>query len=133
MADEKITRFELQREYFNKALARLKEALAENEVDYVRDAIVLRFEFTFEMAWKTMFRYLTDKGEEVAKKAWAVIPVAFESRLITDAEVWDKLRKYRNHLSHEYNEASSIEMVAYIREHGIVALEALVDELKNCK
>lgn len=58
MSQEKIDRIDLQFEHFQKALARLQEALAEPESSFIRDSIIKRFEVTFEMAWKTMFRYL---------------------------------------------------------------------------
>jgi len=131
MSKEKIDRLDLQFEHFEKALARLKEALAETESSFMRDSIIKRFEVTFEMAWKTMFRYLTDKGERIAPKAWDVIPVAFESLLILDAELWDKMRAYRNDTSHEYNEARAIELSAYIRSHAKPAFDALQVEMRK--
>ena len=129
MNAQRIERYELQREFFGKALNRLLEALDIDETAIVRDALIQRFEFTFEMAWKTLFRYLADRGETMAAKAWDVIPVAFESKLIDDAEVWDRMREYRNDLSHEYNEAKAIELSAFIRRHAAGALVALRDKL----
>lgn len=129
MNAQRIERYELQREFFGKALNRLLEALDLDETDIVRDALIQRFEFTFEMAWKTLFRYLADRGETMAAKAWDVLPVAFESKLIDDAEVWDRMREYRNDLSHEYNEAKAIELSAFIRSQAAGALVALRDEL----
>lgn len=43
-------RFAQQRGHFERALAPLAEALAPDETEIVRDAIIQRFEFTFEMA-----------------------------------------------------------------------------------
>ncbi len=129
MSAQRIERYELQREFFGKALNRLLEALELDETSIVRDALIQRFEFTFEMAWKTLFRYLADRGETMAAKAWDVIPVAFESKLIDDAEVWDRMREYRNDLSHEYNEAKAIELSAFIRSRAVGALVALRDKL----
>ena len=131
MANEKIDRLDLQFEHFEKSLARLKESLAESESSFVRDSIIKRFEVTFEMAWKTMFRFLTDKGERVALKAWDVIPVAFESLLIVDAQLWDQMRTYRNDTSHEYNEVRAIELSAYVRSHAVPAFEALLVEMQK--
>lgn len=116
-------RIDLQLENFHKALGRLKEALAEDESDFVRDSIIQRFEFTFEMAWKTMFRYLADKGDDVAPKPWSVLPVAFEVNLIGDPDAWEQMRKYRDDASHEYNQAKAIEIAAFIRNKALPALE----------
>lgn len=124
-------RFEEQREQFERALARLCDALAQPESDIVRDAIIQRFEFTFEMAWRCLFRYLSERGEKVAKKAWAVLPVAFQSLLIEDAELWDKVREYRNATSHTYDEAKAIDVAAFVRDTAIGAFTALQSTLRT--
>lgn len=123
MGGEKVERLAQQQAYFMKALVRLQEALAEPESSFVRDSIVKRFEMAFEMAWKTMFRFLVDKGERIAPKAWDVLPVAFESLLIEDAALWDRMRQYRNDTSHEYNEAKAVEIAAFVRAQGAAELE----------
>lgn len=122
-------RFDLQREHFEKALVRLQEALAEPESSFVRDSIIQRFEFTFEMAWKTLYRFLRDKGESVAKVAWEVLPLAFQSRLIADEAGWQQLREYRNDTSHEYDEARAQMIAAFVRAQGVGLFEALRDEM----
>lgn len=133
MTKEEIERFDQQREYFTKALARLGEVLALPEDDVVRDSIIQRFEFTFEMAWKTMFRFLSDKGERVAAKAWDVLPVAFESLLIDDAEVWDQMREFRNETSHEYNQVKATQVASFVRAKAYPAFLALQAELAQRK
>ncbi len=122
-------RYALQRQTFERALARLEEVLPRPEDDVVRDALIQRFEFTFEMAWKTLFRFLADKGEKVAFKAWDVLPAAFEAKLIDDADVWQQMREYRNDTSHEYDEARAIEVAAFVRARAVSALAALRAEL----
>ena len=124
-------RYKFQRENFNRALARLGEVLLRPEDDVVRDSIIQRFEFTFEMAWKALFRFLSAKGERVAAKAWDVLPLAFEAQLITDAETWDRLREYRDDTSHEYDEAKAVEVAAFVRDSGYTALLALRAELER--
>ena len=124
-------RLDLQFEYFQTALLRLKEALAENETSFVRDSIIQRFEMAFEMAWKTMFRFLKDKGANIPAKAYAVLPEAFEAHLIADAELWDSMREYRNDTSHEYNEQKAIEIAGFVRGQGVQAFEALVEALSR--
>lgn len=131
MAGEKVDRFDLQLELFQKSLARLKEALAEDESSFVRDSIIKRFEVTFEMAWKTVYRYLVDKGERLAPTAWDVIPKAFQYTLIDDADLWNEMRAFRNDTSHEYNEEKAIEIAAFVRAGGMQALEKLAAEMQS--
>ena len=49
--------FERQTAVYN-AAARLNEVAALPESDIVRDAAIQRFEFTFELVWKTLQLYL---------------------------------------------------------------------------
>ena len=122
-------RFEDQREQFERALVRLHAVLLENETDIVRDALIQRFEFTFEMAWRSLYRYLLGRGERVGQQAWAVLPLAFQSLLIEDAELWDQVREYRNLTSHTYNEALAIDVAAFVRQSAIHAFDALQRKL----
>ena len=131
MVSNNIERIEDQLAYFESAVARLNEALLRDEDEFMRDSIIQRFEFTFEMAWKSMFRYLSDKGEKLAPKAWDVLPVAFESHLINNAEVWQQMRDYRNDTSHEYNRVKAVEVSAFVRGHGAAALEQAALELRR--
>jgi nucleotidyltransferase substrate binding protein (TIGR01987 family) len=124
-------RFEEQREQFERALARLHEVLRESETPIIRDALIQRFEFTFEMAWRCLHRYLSAKGERVAQQAWAVLPLAFQSQLIDDAEAWEELRECRNNTSHTYNEALAIEVAATVRGTGIAAFDKLAERLRQ--
>ncbi len=124
-------RFEEQREQFERALARLHEVMRENETAIVRDALIQRFEFTFEMAWRCLHRYLVAKGERVAQQAWAVLPVAFQSQLIDDAEAWDQLRECRNLTSHTYKEDMAIRVAAFVRGPGLSAFDRLAARLKQ--
>jgi len=124
-------RYEQQADYFDQALARLGAVLQVAENEIVRDALIQRFEFTYEMAWKTMFRFLVAKGERVAAKAWDVLPVAFQSQLIADADTWERMRAMRNDMSHEYDRAKAVAVAAFVREKAYPAMLALQAELQR--
>jgi nucleotidyltransferase substrate binding protein (TIGR01987 family) len=124
-------RFALALDHFEKSLARLNEALAQNEDDFIRDSIIQRFEFTFETSWKAMYRWLRARGNEVDEEAYSVIPMAFERRLISDVKAWGDMRKFRNQTSHTYDQSIAMEVAAFAR-HGSVALfEALLETLRE--
>jgi nucleotidyltransferase substrate binding protein (TIGR01987 family) len=120
-------RFELAREQFGRALARLHAVLALPEDDVVRDAIIQRFEFTFEMAWKALYRLLRSRGLDLSESAFEAIPAAFGQKLITDAAGWGDLRKYRNLTSHTYDEKVAIAVAAFVRADAV----RLFDELER--
>ncbi len=125
-------RFALSLAHFEKALGRLNEVLAEPlETMVVRDSTIHRFEFTFEAAWKAMYRWLRARGNDVDEEAAAVIPRAFSLRLIADEKGWGQMRKFRNKTSHTYDETIAVEVAAFIRQTAPQLFEALVVTLKE--
>jgi len=104
---------ELIIEPFEKALTTLKEAWAEYNKDlsntFVRDSVIQRFEYTFELSHKILRRFLS---ETEANKA-EVSEMFFNDLirlgckrglLLNDLETWDKYRNLRNMTSHNYDE-----------------------------
>jgi nucleotidyltransferase substrate binding protein (TIGR01987 family) len=80
------------------AAARLEEVASLRESDIVRDAAIQRFEFTFELVWKTLQLYLEHEGLE-SPGPRAVIKRAFVMRLISDqdeADIWFQMLDDRN-------------------------------------
>jgi nucleotidyltransferase substrate binding protein (TIGR01987 family) len=125
-------RFVLALNHFEKALGRLNEVLAEPmETMVVRDSTIHRFEFTFEAAWKAMYRWLRARGNDVDEEAASVIPRAFALRLITDEKGWGQMRKFRNKTSHTYDEGIAIEVAAFIRHDSLPLFEALLKTLQE--
>ncbi len=128
MADE---RFTLALDHFARALARLHDVLAQPESEFMRDAAIQRFEFTFETAWKAMYRWLRARDVDLDEDAYSTIPEAFKRRLIVDEKRWGDMRKYRNLTSHTYNEPLAIEVAAFVRAEAMPALDALLLALRD--
>ena len=125
-------RFALALGHFEKALDRLNEVLTEPlETPIVRDALIQRFEFTFEAAWKAMYRWLRARGNDVDEEAAAVIPEAFARRLIADEKGWGQMRKFRNKTSHAYDEAIAIEVAAFVRQSSLPLFSAVLATLRE--
>ena len=118
-------RFAVALDHFERALMRLREALEQPENDFIRDSVIQRFEFTFEAAWKAMYRWLRARGNDVDEEAASVSPLAFKLRLIEDEKGWGQTRKYRNKTSHTYDEAVAIEVAAFVRQEAVGLFDLL--------
>ena len=88
---------------FRKALDRLAEALRKKEDDLKVDACIQRFEFTFELAWKTAKRALWVEGI-ICKTPRECLKECFRLGLIRDEENWLAMLDDRNAMSHIYSE-----------------------------
>lgn len=124
-------RLALALQHFEQALARLQEVVALPEDLIVRDALIKRFEFTFEAGWKAAYRWLRSRGVDVDEGAFEVIPEAFKRRLIVDEAGWGAMRKYRNRTAHTYDEAVAIDVAAFARGPGLALLAELLRVLKE--
>ncbi len=121
----------MQVELFERALARLDEALRMSETPIVRDAAIKRFEFTFEMAWKSMYRWLRFKGVDIPEEGFEVIPRAFKAGLIDDDVSWTKIRRARNMTAHIYDEKKAIEVAADVRSEAAPRFRELLERLRK--
>ena len=71
----------------------------------LRDGVIQRFEFTFELSWKMLKRYLEEFGLEKVDglNNRDLFRVGFEQGLLEDPEVWFHYLKMRNQSSHIYD------------------------------
>ena len=94
---------------YKSALVRFDGVLQQKEDEFVRDSAIQRFEFTFELAWKTMKAYAEDKGIKTHSPKDAMRSV-FQLGLIDDDPTWLKMIETRNKTSHTYNQALAEEV-----------------------
>ena len=88
---------------FINVVDRFDEFKNEGFEDVYLDLIVKRFEFTYEMSWKAVKRYLEFSGLE-AKSPRAVFKEAYAQQIITDEGIWLDMIEQRNLSSHVYDE-----------------------------
>jgi len=92
-------------EKLKQAMARLEEAMAEPEdTPYIVDASIQRFEFAFELFWKTMKGFLELESSARMVNARDVLKQAYASGWIDDEQGWIDLLGMRNSTSHIYDE-----------------------------
>lgn len=94
------------------------------------EGLIQRFEYTFELSWKTMKDFLEARGIEGAYPR-DVIKAAFSHGLIDQGEVWMEMLERRNLLSHTYDEKSFQAAIALVRSSFYQALSSLVSKLES--
>jgi len=87
------------------------------------------FEFTYELAWKTMKRILAQRGVEVASPRDCIRQAA-KNGLISNPEVWFKFIELRNVTTHTYNEETVLAIVDHFDEFS-QALKELITNLEK--
>ena len=111
---------------------RLEEALQEKETDLVIDGVLHRFEFTFELSWKTMKDWLEYLG--IVSKTGSpreIIQAAFKQGLIENGERWIDIMLARNSLSNLYDEETSREIYYKIKEIYVKEFKRLEEKLNG--
>lgn len=106
--------FKLER--FNKALTQLEEVVAiENPSErYVIDSTIKRFEFTFELCWRTLQYFLGEQGIEVYTPKM-IFQEAYTYHWLDQEDAWLKMLKDRNMTSHVYHQEIADEIYQNIK------------------
>jgi nucleotidyltransferase substrate binding protein (TIGR01987 family) len=116
------------------AIARLDEGLSRYLTQtgdiQIRDGLIKRFEFTYDMSHKSLRRAIeaaSPNPEEIDQMSFpTLIRTAFEQGLIAgDWNDWQEYRKMRNITSHTYDEAKAREVTAAIPKFLAEASELL--------
>ena len=104
------------------AMAHGPEALNQLE----KEGVIQRFEYCFELAWKTVKDYMEASGvvfDVVMPRQ--VIKDAFAAKVLEDGATWIAMLDHRNLLSHTYNPAVFEQAVEAIHQRYLPQLEAL--------
>lgn len=111
----------------NKAFSQLKAAITKYDDldDLAREGMVQRFEYTYELAWKTIKDFIEYKGEPESYQR-DVIKKAFQLNIIDNGEIWLDMLSKRNLMAHTYNEVTFNEVCNDIRLRFFPQLELLM-------
>ena len=104
---------------FDKAFKRLTDAIQiiRNDPDNVllQAGLIQTYEFTFELAWKTLKDYLEMEGFTVPSPR-ATLRQAFQCGYIQQGDVWLKALNDRNLTAHIYDDEVAKEVIADIQQ-----------------
>jgi nucleotidyltransferase substrate binding protein (TIGR01987 family) len=110
------TRWRQRYANFQKALTLLENAVDMNEYsDLEREGLIQRFEYTVELAWKTLQDLLGTKGYDDVKGPKPVIKQAFQDGYILEGDAWLEMWNSRTLASHTYDDETAIEIVEKIK------------------
>ena len=124
---ESDIRWEQRFSNFRKALKKLSDAVLyiKNEIDekeieiqndkdskdvlneIVKEGLIQRIEYTFELAWNVMKDYALYQGNSELTGSRDAIRYAFSTNLINDGNMWMDMMKSRIMTSHTYNEETT--------------------------
>ncbi len=94
---------------FKRAFGLLREIIEEHEdicalEPIVKEGIVQRFEYTFELAWKTLKDQMIEDGLMIDKiSPKYVFKQAYQSKYLDNIDTWLEMTNDRNLMSHTYN------------------------------
>ncbi len=121
-------------EVANKALSTLNVLVGLTSLnDIERDAMIQRFECSFEAAWKAIKRYLDVVEGLAASSPKSVIRASFETNLLNDSDTRQALAMVddRNLTSHTYNEQLAKEITSRIPSHYKILEKWLIAAKNN--
>lgn len=124
------SRFEERIEDFQRATIRLHEACEQTENSFIRDSVIQRFEFCWELAWKVLRFKLLEVGIE-ASNPRSVFQEALVAGLIRDGNRWTEAQRMRNLTSHTYDEALAKQVYKFIVDEGLPLFVELAETTKG--
>jgi len=114
---------EVSTEQLGKAIGRLEESLAalraEPENLMVRDSVIKRFEFTFELAQSLLRKFVVGYSVNAKEREQLTFPTMIRTAsqdgvLLHGYDVWKDYREARNRTSHAYNEDQAVAVLKVV-------------------
>jgi nucleotidyltransferase substrate binding protein (TIGR01987 family) len=134
---EQDVRWQQRLSNYQKALTQLSDAVSlaqeRNLSNLEEQGLVQAFEYTHELAWKTLADYLQCQGYTDLFGSKDTVRKAFSVGLLVQGDVWMDMIKSRNQTSHTYNQEVVDEIVAAIRTQYCKEFLVLQETLKRLK
>jgi nucleotidyltransferase substrate binding protein (TIGR01987 family) len=128
-------RWEQRFSNFRKALSKLGEVAGQRAVESLseleKEGMIQRFEYTYELAWKTLQDLLKFKGYMDIAGPNPVLEQAFADGYISNGQAWKKMKSARELTSHTYNAETAQEIAENIAESYFKLLKDLEEKLEQ--
>lgn len=131
MSNNQDIRWQQRFDNYSKAFALLRVVIEDNDdilslSDLEKEGLIKRFEFTLELAWKTLKDKMEYDGvvfSEIAPRY--ILKLAHQNKYIDNIEIWLNMVGDRNLMSHTYNFASFNKVLTALKEQYYQELETL--------
>jgi nucleotidyltransferase substrate binding protein (TIGR01987 family) len=105
---------------YKKALKQLQDAvelMKERELSILeKQGVIQAFEYTHELAWKTLKDFLEDRGNTDIYGSKDATKKAFSLGLLEGGETWMQMIKSRNLTSHTYDESTADGIISLVKD-----------------
>ena len=112
---------------FLRAVSRLEAAVQDYQqynMESIRDGMIQRFEFSFELAWKSLKEYMAEQGVADLQFPKQVLQEAYAAGLIDHEAIWLEMLRARNSMSHIYDDMLAAQIADRIQHTFLPALQA---------
>lgn len=122
---------------FKKALAKITEVVTNNNLDCLSeletDGLIHRYEYTFELAWKTLQDLLKYNGYTDIIGPNPVLEQSLKDGYINDEKCWRNMKKSRELTAHTYNSETAVAIALSIYDEYYLKLVELEKSLEDFK
>ena len=100
--------------------------------DIIRDSVIQRFEFTYELSHKTLLEFMKIMGTDIENSfPRSIFRTAYANGIIDDEKLWIQIINDRNHSSHIYSESMSDEIASRIVSRYRDAFGSLIKNIEK--
>ncbi|HIU56846.1 MAG TPA: nucleotidyltransferase substrate binding protein [Candidatus Ornithomonoglobus merdipullorum] len=100
--------------------------------EFIRDSVIQRFEFTYELCHKTLREFMKYMGAE-PDNAFPryIFKEAYSNGIIDDEDVWLSMIEDRNRTSHVYSENMSDRIAERIKNEYVYAIGKVIKNIEE--
>lgn len=115
---------------FEAAFTRLEQAVEQAVDELDRDGVIQRFEFTFELLWKTARVFLEYEGFRCAGPR-SCIKEGARREILVEGEVLLDMLEDRNRTTHIYDEQTAEEIFERIKNEYVPVIAGNIRKIKE--
>lgn len=124
---QRLSNWESAHDTFRLTVQRLRE---QPDDTVIQMATIKVFEINYDLAWKTLKDFLSNRGLIFKPSPVDTIKEAYSSEYLENGHLWFEIIKDRNTTTHEYSETQATEIVERIQSLYFKEFDNLLNMLK---